>query len=201
MTEEIVEPTPFTTTIFSGSTAYTTSTVLTDGQQEVEVVVPETTTTTTSYTATTTIYTTTNTGTSGQVTVLVVQPTPGMQYFGFQDSADNVDSSQPDASKFNNDAANIDIKGVFANDANFFTDTNGLYQFPSQLTPTDAANYAVVLEGYFYGPQGEYTVTLNTATDDLLEYDATSLSGVLSDLSASLSHSYMRNTTVLYTWL
>ena len=89
-----------------------------------------------------------------------------MQYFGFQDPTDNVDASQPDASKFNNDAANIDVKGVFANNANFFTDPNGLYQFPGQLITTDAENYAVVLEGYFYGPQGEYTVSLNTATDD-----------------------------------
>lgn len=164
--EEVVQPTPFTTTIYSGSSFYTSSTILPDGQEEVEIVEPETTTTTTSYVATTTIYTTTNTGASGQVTVLVVQPTPAMQYFGFEDQEDYVSSNQPDSSRFNNDAANIDIQGAFPDDINFFTDSTGLYQFPGQSTSTDASAYAVVLEGYFYGPGGTYTVTVSTATDD-----------------------------------
>ena len=161
-----MQPTPFTTTMYSGSTFYTSSTILPDGQEEVEVVEPETTTTT-SYVATTTIYTTTNTGASGQVTVLVVQPTPGMQYFGFEDPADAGSAQQPNASRFNNDAANINVQGVFPDNINFQTqEVTGLYQFPGQSAPTDASNYAVVFEGYFYGPEGTYSVTVSTATDD-----------------------------------
>ena len=164
--EEIVQPTPFTTTIFSGSSSYTSSTILPDGQEEVEIIEPATTTTT-SYTATTTVYTATNTGFNGQVTVLVVQPTSGMQYFGFEDPADAYRGTQPDASRFNNNASDINIQGAFPDEINFNTNSTGYYQFPGQTNQTDVATYAVVLEGYFYGPQGEYSVSLSdTGTDD-----------------------------------
>ena len=163
---EIVTPTPFTTTIFSGSSSYTSTTTLTGGQQEVEVFIPQTTTTTTSYTATTTLYTVTNTGASGQVTETVVQPTPGMQYFGFPDAADHYDSTPPNVTKFNNNPSGIDVKGIFSNNINFYTNTDGSYQFPGQIAVTQAADYAVVFEGYFYGPPGFYAVTLSTQNDD-----------------------------------
>ena len=166
VTEEIVQPTPFTTTISSGSSFYTASTILPDGQEDVEVIEPQPTTTTTSYTSTTTLYSATATGTDGTVTVTVVQPTPGMQYFGFIDHADHFDSSYPDTSKFNNDPNGIDIRGVFPGNNAFKTDDSGMYTFPGQSTSTDATDYAVVLEGYFFGPPGPYTLTLTGATDD-----------------------------------
>ena len=89
-----------------------------------------------------------------------------MQYFGFQDPGDSLNSNQPNASKFNDDTVNIDVQGAFPANVNFYTDVNGSYKFPGQSAPTNAATYAVVLEGYFYGPQGEYSVTLSTLTDD-----------------------------------
>lgn len=90
-----------------------------------------------------------------------------MQYFGFYDPEDAGDASQPSAGKFNNNATEIDIQGVFPNDINFNTSANGSYQFPGQSAVTNANTYAVVFEGYFYGPAGDYGVTLSdTATDD-----------------------------------
>ena len=90
-----------------------------------------------------------------------------MQYFGFYDPEDAGDGSQPDASKFNNNATEIDIQGVFPANINFNTSANGSYLFPGQSVVTNANTYAVVFEGYFYGPPGDYSVTLSdTATDD-----------------------------------
>ena len=198
MTQEIVLPTPFTTTIASGTSFHTTSTVLPDGQEEVEIIEPGTITTTTvsgtsfytsttslpdgqtvvevvepatttitSYTATTTITTATNTGANGQVTKTVIEPTPGMQYFGFQDPGDANDNQRPDPGPFNNKPrSSIDVLGSFPANVNFYTDTNGGYQFPGQTVTTNAVNYVVVLEGYFHGPAGTYNVTLSELTDD-----------------------------------
>ena len=198
MTQEIVLPTPFTTTIVSGASFHTSSTILADGQEEVEIIEPGTTTittvsgtsfytsttsladgqtvvevvepattTTTSYTATTTITTATNTGANGQVTVTVIEPTPGMQYFGFQDPGDANKGQRPDPGPFNNKPrSSMDAFGVFPGDVNFYTDTTGGYQFPGQTVTTNAANYVLVLEGYFHGPAGVYQVTLSQQTDD-----------------------------------
>ena len=166
MTEEIVQPAPFTTTIFSGSSSYTSTTVLTGGQTEVEIFGPATTTTT-SYTATTTITTTTYAGANGQTTVEVIEPTPGMQFFGFVGNpSDYARQTKPDASQYNDDAAHIDVQGVFPGDINLFTDPNGGYTFPGQTSEKNISNYAVVFEGYFYGPAGTYNVELSQETDD-----------------------------------
>ena len=166
MTEEIVLPTPFTTTVVSGTSFYTSTSSLADGQTVVEVVEPETTTTT-SLTATTTITTSTNTGSNGQVTVTVIEPTPGMQYFGFQDPGDAGSSVRPNPGVFNNKPrSSMDAFGVFPGDVNFHTDATGFYQFPGQTVTTNASNYALVLEGYFHGPAGTYNVTLSQLTDD-----------------------------------
>ena len=198
MTQEVVLPTPFTTTLVSGTSFYTTSTVLPDGQKEVEVIDPATTTittvsgasfytsttslpdgqtvvevvepattTTTSYTATTTMTTATITGANGQVTMQVIEPTPGMQYFGFQDPGDADKSQRPDPAPFNSKSrSDMDVLGSFPGDVNFYTDANGGYQFPGQTVTTNAANYVLVLEGYFHGPAGTYLVTLSQETDD-----------------------------------
>ena len=166
MTEEIVLPTPFTTTVVSGTSFYTSTASLADGQAEVEVVEPATTTTT-SYTATTTITTATNTGANGQVTVKVIEPTPGMQYFGFQDPGDAGKGERPNPGVFNNvSRSSWDVFGVFPGSVNFYTTTNGGYQFPGQTVTTNASTYVVVLEGYFHGPAGIYNVTLSKETDD-----------------------------------
>ena len=198
MTEEIVLPTPFTSTVASGTSFYTTSTTLPDGQEEVKIIVPATTTITTvsgtsfytdtsslpdgqtvvevvepatttitSYTATTTITTASNTGANGQVTMTVIEPTPGMQYFGFQDPGDADASQRPNPGVFNNKPrSDWDTFGVFPGSVNFYTTENGGYQFPGQTVTTNAANYVVVLEGYFSGPAGFYQVTLSQETDD-----------------------------------
>ena len=198
MTEEIVLPTPFTTTVVSGTSFHTTSAILPDGQEEIEIIEPGTTTittvsgtsfytststladgqtvvevvepattTTTSYTATTTITTATNTGANGQVTVTVIEPTPGMQYFGFQDPGDAGAPHRPNPGPFNNlPRSSMDAFGVFPGNVNFYTTTNGGYQFPGQTVSTNASNYVLVLEGYFHGPAGSYNVTLSTQTDD-----------------------------------
>ena len=90
-----------------------------------------------------------------------------MQYFGFSDPGDAGSGNQPNAARFNNNATNIDIQGVFPNNINFYTEANGSYLFPGQTVTTDASNYGVVFEGYFYGPPGDYSVTLSdSGTDD-----------------------------------
>ena len=197
------EPATTTTTIVSGSSFYTSTTVLPDGQTVVGIVEPATTTTT-SYTATTTIFTATNTGVNGQVTVSVVEPTPGMQYFGFQDPSDSLRSTKPDASRFNNNASQIDVRGVFPGDINFYTDGSGYYQFPGQTTQTNAANYVVVLEGYFYGPPGDYAVTMSTQTDDysFLWMDSSAYSGWTDNdayITESIAGGYTQNHTFTLT--
>ena len=162
-----MQPTPFTTTVASGTNFYTTSTILGDGQEEVEVIEPASTTIT-SFTATTTpIHTVTNTAANGQVIYTVIEPSPGMQYFGFTDPGDADAPHRPEPSPYNNKpVTSIDKKGVFPADINFYTDANGNYQFPGQTVTTNAANYVLVLEGYFYGPAGDYLVTLDKSTDD-----------------------------------
>ena len=198
MTEEIVMPTPFTTTIPSGTSLYTSSTILQGGQEEVEIIEPANTTITTvsgtsfytivtplpdgqtevevvepatttitSYTATTTITTASNTGANGQVTMTVIEPTPGMQYFGFQDPGDAGKSTRPDPGPFNDKPqSSMDAYGVFPDNVNFYTNTTGYYTFPGQTVASNAANYVLVLEGYFHGPAGTYNVTLDRQTDD-----------------------------------
>lgn len=90
-----------------------------------------------------------------------------MQYFGFVGNpSDYARSTKPDASQYSNDAAHIDIKGVFPGDINLYTNTDGTYQFPGQTSETNASNYVVVFEGYLYGPPGDYAVTLSQQTDD-----------------------------------
>ena len=201
--DQVIEPATTTTTIVSGSSFYTSTTVLPDGQTVVGVVEPATTTTT-SYTATTTIFTATNTGANGQVTVSVVEPTPGMQYFGFQDPSDSLRSTKPDASRFNNNASQIDVRGAFPGDINFYTDGSGYYQFPDQTTQTNAANYVVVFEGYFYGPPGDYAVTMSTQTDDysFLWMDTSAYSGWTDNdayITESIAGGYTQNHTFTLT--
>ena len=90
-----------------------------------------------------------------------------MQYFGFSDPSDFGKGSEPDSSRFNNDPMGIDIQGVFPGDINFNTSEYGGYTFPGQSTETNASTYAVAFEGYFFGPPGQYAVSLSkTQTDD-----------------------------------
>ena len=89
-----------------------------------------------------------------------------MQYFGFQDPQDANSANKPDASRFNNVPNSIDIRGVFPADINFYTDADGSYTFPGQTTSTQAQTYAMALEGYLYGPAGDYAITLSTENDD-----------------------------------
>ena len=198
---EVIEPATTTTTIISGTSFYTSTTILPDGQTELQIIEPATTTVT-SYTATTTIFTATNTGSNGQVTVQVVEPTPGMQFFGFQGDPKNFGTpDKPDSSEYANDAANIDVKGVFPGDINLYTDATGEYQFPGQASSTNASNYVVVFEGYFYGPPGDYGVTLSTETDDysFLWCDQSAYSGWTDD-NSYITESIAGNYTQVHTF-
>ena len=121
-----------------------------------------------------------------------------MQYFGFEDAQDFGSAQEPDASRFNNDAANINVKGAFPSDINFQTSPTGGYTFPNQSVETNASTYAVVLEGYFYGPEGNYSVTLSKATDDygFLWADTAAYSGWSNsdaDITESIAGGYTQN--------